>query len=76
MGSAEILSFDSVTEFKKAASEKFATPIHFHDGCGGQYFTIEIPDKELKAFIIQYFEQRNLSAAFNHNGSQFCVEKK
>ena len=76
MGRAEILSFDSVTELKKAAAENFSTRIHFHDGCGGQYFTIEEPDEELKAFIIQYFESRSLSAIFNRDGSKFCVEKK
>ena len=76
MGRAEILSFDSVTELKKAAAEKFTTPIHFHDGCGGQYFTLESSNEELRDFIINYFESRNLLAVFSDDGNQFCVEKK
>ena len=39
-----ILSFDDVRELKREVAEKFSAPVHFHDGCGGQYFTLEAPD--------------------------------
>lgn len=76
MERAEILSFNSVTELKHAVTEKFSTPIHFHDGCGGQYFTVENSSAELRNFIVEYFEKRNLLAVFSDDGIQFCIEKK
>lgn len=76
MGRAEILSFNNVAELKHAVAEKFSTPIHFHDGCGGQYFTVENSSEELRNFIVEYFEKRNLFVVFSDDRSQFCIEKK
>lgn len=53
-----ILSLYEVAELKKEIEEKFLIKIHFHDGCGGQYFTVDTPTVELKEFISSYFSKK------------------
>ena len=69
-----ILSFDYVRELKKEVAEKFSVPVHFHDGCGGQYFTLEAPDPDLITFITRYCTERNRRAVFIGDGTRFTIE--
>lgn len=68
-----ILSITEVTQLKKEAESKLSAQIHFHDGCGGQYFTINNPTDELKRFITDFFNKKGLKAVFTENGEQFTV---
>lgn len=52
------VSFTLAAELKKAAAEKFNSAIHFHDGCGGQFFTVDEPSEELKNFITEFFAKK------------------
>lgn len=70
-----ILSISDVTDLKKAITEKFSSQIHFHDGCGGQYFTIDEPTDGLKLFLTEYFAQRKLKVRFLKDGTHFSVEE-
>ena len=70
-----ILSISDVTDLKKAITEKFSSQIHFHDGCGGQYFTIDEPADELKSFLTEYFSRRKLKVRFLKDGTHFSVEE-
>ena len=63
-----ILSITDVAELKKETEERFSAKIHFHDGCGGQYFIVENLTEELKGFITAFFSKRNLKAVFLENG--------
>ena len=69
-----IHSFDDVRELKKEVAEKFSVPVHFHDGCGGQYFTLEAPDPDLITFITRYCTERNRRAVFIGDGTRFTIE--
>ena len=33
--------YAEVLELKKACAEHFPDHVHFHDGCGGQYFSLD-----------------------------------
>lgn len=68
-----ILSFGFVTELKKALQDAFSVYLHFHDGCGGQYFTLERTDNDIHAFICDYLQKRNLTAVFAEDDLQFTV---
>ena len=35
------ISITEASQLKKEILERFGTVLHFHDGCGGQYFTLE-----------------------------------
>lgn len=69
-----ILTLDDVADFKKKVSETFSQEIHFHDGCGGQYFSLDKQDDRLKAYIVNYCADRNLRAVFSADGLYFTVE--
>ncbi|MGN0692058.1 MAG: hypothetical protein ACI4K7_06910 [Oscillospiraceae bacterium] len=69
-----IISISDASELKKASEEKFSSKLHFHDGCGGQYFTVDEPSDELKAFITEYFAAKNMRAVFSEDGSSFSVK--
>ncbi|MGN0806537.1 MAG: hypothetical protein ACI4MC_05815 [Candidatus Coproplasma sp.] len=68
-----ILTLNEVTELKKIIENRFSARLHFHDGCGGQYFTVDEPNDELKAFLTEYLSERKLEVRFSENG--FTVEE-
>lgn len=71
-----ILTLNEVVDLKKRVDESFGVQIHFHDGCGGQYFSVDRPTEELKEFIIRFFDARNLNVLFSENWEQFSAEKR
>ena len=68
-----ILTLSEVSELKKATTEACSANIHFHDGCGGQYFTVDEPSEKLKSFIIDYFAKKNESVRFSTKGDIFSI---
>lgn len=70
-----IISLSDAAELKKGAKERLSSDIHFHDGCGGQFFTIDAPTAELKQFIIDFFASRKIKVFFSENGEYFTVEE-
>ena len=68
------LTFDQVLVLKKAVQEKFGVNVHFHDYCSSQAFSLDEPNKEIQAFIEQYFEQKQIRAVFNDAGTDFVLE--
>ena len=39
--SGHIFEYSEVLKLKAACAEHYPDHVHFHDGCGGQYFTLE-----------------------------------
>jgi hypothetical protein len=70
-----ILTFSDVSAFKNEVQNKFGVNVHFHDGCGGQYFSLDEVNEEVNKYISQYFSHLNLQADFSSNGLQFTVKK-
>lgn len=68
-----IFNIFAVTELKKKISKLFSVEVHFHDGCGGQYFTVDELTDEMKAFLIEYFSERKLKVHFSESGDSFTV---
>lgn len=69
------ISISDAAGLKREIAEKFSVQIHFHDGCGGQYFTIENPTEELKEYIRTFFARQNANVLFSENGEQFSVKE-
>lgn len=70
-----ILSLNDIADLKKNLYEKFSVQIHFHDSCGGQYFTLENPTDELREHITAFFAKQNMNVLFSENGEHFSVEE-
>lgn len=45
------ISITEASELKRAVLDNFGVTLHFHDGCGGQYFTLDERNDEIKRFI-------------------------
>jgi hypothetical protein len=69
------LTFSDVSAFKNEVQNQFGVNVHFHDGCGGQYFSLDEFNEEINSYISQYFSNLNLQADFSSNGLQFTVSK-
>ena len=39
-------SYSQVLEFKRILDEKFGVYLHFHDACGGQYFSFDEAEED------------------------------
>ena len=70
-----ILSLSDVSELKTQVAERFSATVHFCVSCGGQSFIIEDPTDTLKAFITDFFAEKNLKAVFSENGEHFTVRR-
>ena len=70
-----ILTLSEVTKLKKEVIDRFSAQIHFHDGCGGQYFSLDESNDELQKYIIAYFTDIKMQAVFSEDGLYFTVKK-
>ena len=75
MGQKVTLNYDSVIELKNEAQEHFTDKIHFHDACGGQYFSLETKNEMLVKFIKEYFAKQSFNAVFSDDGLNFSLQK-
>ena len=70
-----VISIADAAELKKQAFDKFSAKVHFHDGCSGQYFSLESSEPSLIDFIRNFFAQRNLSVEFSEDMLNFTIKK-
>ncbi|MDO4460543.1 MAG: hypothetical protein Q4C42_10805 [Clostridia bacterium] len=68
------LTFPEVLELKKAVDTNCSAYVHFHDACGGQYFTLDETNEELRSFIKSYFAELSMTVDFSEDGMYFTVK--
>lgn len=69
------VTLTEATKLKKEVNDRFSAQIHFNDGCGGQYFSLDESNDALKKYITAYFADINMQAVFSENGLYFTVKK-
>lgn len=69
-----IISFEEVLELKHACDEKFKEHVHFHDACGGQYFTLETDSDDIRNFIKDFMAKMNYKVVFDKTRMSFTLE--
>lgn len=69
-----VISLSEASEFKNALYKKFSVKAHFHDCCGGQLFSFERVDEEMKEFIVKYFKDRGAAVVFSADGLTLRIE--
>ena len=67
------ISITEASQLKKEILERFGVALHFHDGCGGQYFTLEKSSEDITEFIKEYFAAKGRTVTFIAKGTQFTV---
>lgn len=68
-----IIDFSEAAKLKKEISDHFQIPLHFHDGCGGQYFTLDNSNPEVQTYITDYFTRKGLHVSFSEDGKHFTI---
>ena len=73
--SGYIFEYSEVLKLKAACAEHFPDHVHFHDGCGGQYFSLDERNDGLREFICGYFAELGFLAEFTDDGLVFIVKR-
>ncbi|MBQ9236161.1 MAG: hypothetical protein IJ184_06850 [Alphaproteobacteria bacterium] len=47
-----------VIDLKKKIKENFGIELHFHDTCGGMYFSVDEKNEQVSEYIENYFKER------------------
>lgn len=69
------LNYSDVIVMKKAVDEVFHLNVHFHDACGGQYFSLDdTPSNELVSFITNFFKKQNITVNFSNDFKTFTLK--
>lgn len=68
--------YSEVLRLKAACAERFPDHVHFHDGCGGQYFNLDSKNDGLRRFICEYFDGQGMRADFFEDEITFTVSGK
>lgn len=65
-----VLNLDEVLELKADLKERFGVHLHMHDVCGGQSFSIDLPElsEEVKQYLEEYFSRRGQSISISEYG--------
>lgn len=71
-----VVTYDAVLQMKQAVKEAGLPYVHFHDGCGGQYFSLDEANQALRAFLVQYYDAQGVEAVFSEDGLHFILEKR
>lgn len=69
-------TYDEVLKLKKYMAERLSVYVHFHDGCGGQYFNLDEPNEDAKQALEEYFLRLNKTVVFADDNMTFTVEEK
>ncbi|MGN1340338.1 MAG: hypothetical protein ACI4WS_08600 [Oscillospiraceae bacterium] len=70
---AHNFEYSEVLKLKAACAEHYPDHVHFHDGCGGQYFSLDEQNDRLREYICGYFAELGLAADFTGDGLVFTV---
>lgn len=73
---SHIFEYSDVLKMKAACAAHYPDHVHFHDGCGGQYFSLDERNDGLREFICGYFAEIGLTADFADDGLIFTVSEK
>ena len=69
------LTISEVSEFKSSIEKQFGIKIHFHDSCGGQYFSSGTTISDMKDYILAYMKEKGLRAEFSDDMHSFFVKE-
>lgn len=70
-----VMSLSEVVALKKEIDERYQIKLHFHDGCGGQYFTLEHTTADIQKYIADYLLKKNLCVSFSTDGRHFSIKE-
>lgn len=74
---AKALTLTEAAELKGLAEQQFAVSLHFHDACGGQYFSFdEVPSDEVLKHAENFFRNMNYKIQISDDKLSFYIKEK
>lgn len=71
-----MITLDLVAEIKRLVNQKYGVNLHYHDTCGGgMYFSLDVKNDDISAFVLNYFAQKKLHATVSENGLNISVDE-
>ena len=71
------VKFDTVKILKAELMDNFNTYLHFHDACGGQYFSFdEVPSDEVLKHAENFFRNMNYKLQISDDKLSFYIKEK
>jgi hypothetical protein len=67
------LTIDEVIQLKKAVKDAVGVEVHYHDTCGGMYFTFDENKEGLRKFVESYFAEKGMEVAFDEVNKNFVT---
>jgi len=62
------ITIGEVAKLKADVKELFSVEIHFHDACGGMFFSLDEKNPALQEYLTDYFSGKNLKVNFSTLG--------
>lgn len=70
-----VIDLSNVVELKKEVLKKYGVELHFHDVCGGQYFSLDKSTPELVKNLSDFFTQKGYRVSVSKDGKGFSLSK-
>jgi hypothetical protein len=67
------ITIGEVSKLKADVKELFSAEIHFHDACGGMFFSLDEKNPALQEYLTDYFSGKNLKVNFSDDGLQISA---
>ena len=68
-----VIDFSEVIKLKEAVQKEFGEKVHFHDACGGQYFTLETENPQMNKFIADFLKKMGYEVLFDKDQKSFTL---
>lgn len=71
------LTLNEVIDFKEMLYNKYKIPLHFHDCCSGQHFSLDTPASDsVKSFISDFLKTKGFDAEFSEDSLSFFLRER
>ena len=68
-----ISKYAEALELKKYLADRGLEYVHFHDACGGQFFSFDNADEMSKNAVIDFWREKGLNVSFTDDDLTFVV---
>ena len=68
--------YSEALELKKYLAERKLEYVHFHDQCGGQFFSFDAADPASKTAVIEFWREKGLGVSFTDDDLTFVITEE
>lgn len=68
--------YSEALALKKYLADRGLEYVHFHDQCGGQFFSFDNPDPVSKDAVIEFWRKKGLGVSFTDDDLTFVITEE